>query len=1461
MSDEEQRVLSDIVWTPERGIATPQETPEVRSIFWNNLLLSEDMYAGRWRTNADVRVTPDTALQSTVFLACCRILAETIATLPLHVYRRLPDGGKELASDIPLYKVLSFAPNSWQTKYEFFEQLVMTLCMWGNSYSQINSGKYGSVSELLNLHPSRMEVERLENGRLRYSYSNPETGRLERYTQDQIMHVRWTAEPDGIKGMVPVEVGREAIALARACEIHAAKFWANSARPGIVLQTDGSLSSEAAERLRDNWERLHRGVDKAYKTAILTNGLKAEAIGFTAEQSQFESTRRFQSEEIARIFRLPLHLIQGQQVGNLETSGREFVTYTLMPWLKRIESAISRSLIYNDDLFFAEFDARALMRGDNNSRAAYYSTMTGLGIFSINDCRKLENLPPLEHGDKHFVAMNMQPLEEAVKPKPAADPMAALMGGGAPPPAQGGVPSLPEVKKGEAPKPAEEGQASEPKPPKEGDLVTWGDGNVGEVKHVMAEGTLDLKSGEKVEVEAGVPVALVHDASGEEHAVEVSKLKRAKESRAVADCEKDDKGRFATGNNCAAEEGADESWKDSDREYTYNNHDPDSGPSPVKGGVNIHGISIEKPQAVHSVMKSIGVETLTDVVGIGGGLARGAGTSVWTAGEEFDRLKVEVQIPIDPEDDDVGFMNSSVTIEKDVSSGESFVYYDALYADTDTGTANVEGVDSKRVSSLLLQVFPESLAAAEKAGLSYASTYAMGDSENEYKGYRLWPKFGFDADLDASIRKSIPKSLGKPRTVQELISTPEGDRWWNENGTSLRMTLDLKDKSSEGYRRYKSSLALARRLKKRNENRAFCPTGEGGGVDNSCAANVDGPSSGAVVADSPSLKQHSQFTSIGNSKNSDNIRAVSDSELIAAMTPKSESSRGSAADKSSKVGAHRTLNEGTPVSLRIDIPTFENHGIYAVTVHQGSGGKSVGRAIGYDSVARLSGDVSFVADEKGAERVATGQSPKFPLATVKGKFSPSRDIPEDIDSWVPVGYDPKKAAYFYDKRTGQEVTGGADALSVGNSVFVRVAEYGKRKAQKHYRNASFWGIESRDDGCVRVDGGRFGPKNTCAADDGGANVTGGGGGGGGSKGPKKPEKLTPDSIPKVSFRKTDDSEAFLAARNKSTRPENFSDIDPERLARSTKFMSEDGTAGCLVDEDGDLGNVFNNGKTPKAGMAAVLTAIESGAQTLDCYDNFLPARYAQVGYIATAKIKWNDDYAPPDWDYTKGRPDVIIMSYQGGPRDTIRERVGSFPMYEPLPDDRYADDFDAAKRTARLSSHPQRRSAGILRQDDRAAGGGSGVFAAGSPQVAGGVHRESVDSLVAETLSRSGSLPKIEVRDIGRAVAYYAAEGDTIYVSPDAERLEDTGWVSQSNPVLHELAHRHHLMADAVSYLSPRLFSPEERSIVEAGVSRYAATNSREFVAEVLSGYWAGIVYGDDVLALLSDFTNGKVTL
>jgi len=1056
----EERVLSDLVWTPERG----SEQPEVRGISWENFLLSDDKYLGKWKTDSGIRITPETALQSTCVLACCRILAETVSGLPLHVYRRNADGGDEIAKEIPLYKVLTFRPNDWQTKQEFFEQIVMTLALWGNSYTRIRSGQYGSVSHLDNLHPSRMEVERLENGRLRYSYTDPETGRLERYNQDQIMHCRWTPEQDGIKGMVPVEIAREAIGLARACEQHAARFWANSARPGVVLQTDGTLNAEAAERLRDNWERLHRGSERAFRTAVLTGGMKAVELGMTNESSQFAASRSFQTEEICRVYRIPQHLIQGTPGGDLEVQGQEFVTYTLMPWLNRIESSISRSLIYNDDEYYAKFDVRGLLRANSQQRASYYSTMTSLGIMTINDCRRAEGLKPLgEIGDHHFVAMNMQTLEDATKPKPEGG-MPGMPGGGPPPPVPGGPPSLPEVKTGKAPIASPKGEASTPKAEPE-------------MEEAVEEASADW-----------------------EDAIEGRAFCATGEGQ-------------GTDNSCSSSGAAkvDNSWKTADREYSYK-PDESEGKSPVVGGENIKSLSIEKPKAVADAMKNMKVKSLTDVVAVGGGLTRGAFVSIIAPSHAEGReIHVMSEVPVDPDNEEAGSMSSTVSLGID-PEGKKYVDYGTMHASSASGTANFSGEDAARMSSILLEKFPESLAAAEKAGFSYAQTFAMGSSEDEFKGYRLWPQFGFDAELYPDIRENIPKDIvphDDPVTIQQLISTPAGKKWWNENGESMAMTLDLKDKKSDGYKQYKKMAALSQRLKKRNEGRslfevlfpeyrAFCSTGPGGGIDNACGAKVmnspdkDSGGGAATASGGPitaseakeKFERYRPFVSVGKSRNSDFIRVPSDEEISSALKENDV--------QQSKIGASRQIPDNTPVALRIDIPAWtKSEGkTYVVTVHEGKNPdnkKSFGPVLGYDSVARLSGPVRFSAnDEDRAQQVAEGKS-KTPLATVNGSFSKSRDIPSDIDSWTPVGYDPQKAVYFYDKTTGQEVKGGTDALSVGNTVFTRQPQYGSRNAKTHYRSADemfavgSWGIESRGF-CPTGEGG--GIENTCSSSDG-----------------------------------------------------------------------------------------------------------------------------------------------------------------------------------------------------------------------------------------------------------------------------------------------------------------------------------------------------------------------------------------
>ena len=248
------------------------------------------------------------------------------------------------------------------------------------------------------------------------------------------------------------------------------------------------------------------------------------------------------------------------------------------------------------------------------------------------------------------------------------------------------------------------------------------------------------------------------------------------------------------------------------------------------------------------------------------------------------------------------------------------------------------------------------------------------------------------------------------------------------------------------------------------EGRAYCPTGEGNGTDNSCSSTGSKASKAESLAKSmpkeisaevarERLPGYKPFRPIGDSKNSDHIGQATDDELRQFLKDSKDPDK----SQKGKVGGSRDLPEGTPVALRIDIPAFnKSEGkTYAVTVHEGKpqgGKKAFGKALGYDSLAKLKGDVRFDSEDEGRATVVAAGGGKTPLAVVNGKFDPSRNIPDDIDSWTPVGYDPAKSTYFYDKRTGDEIVGGTDAVSVGNTVFTRDPVRGPRNVKTRYRS-------------------------------------------------------------------------------------------------------------------------------------------------------------------------------------------------------------------------------------------------------------------------------------------------------------------------------------------------------------------------------------------------------------------------
>lgn len=373
------------------------EVPEIRWLEsrtsrWDDLMMATSYGGG-------TKINPDTAMRTSAVLACVRVLAETIAGLPLHLYRRL-ESDKERAKDLPLYSVLHKRPNGWQTKFEFIEQMVVHLCLYGNAYALIGSGDRSRVGSLRLLHPAGMEVSQDEESlELVYTYTEGITSKKVVYRDDQIMHVRWLSF-DGIVGSVPIELGKDAIAMARALEQHGNRFWNNNAMPGVVLRTDQALPREVREQLREQWDSQHRGPKMAGRTAVMSHGLHADTLGASLESNQYAELRTQALLECCRIFNMPPHKVQelGRATwGNLEYENISFVQTTILPWLKRIEGAIDRDLLPDGEDFFAEFSVEGLLRGDTMTRYNAYQIGISNGWLTTDEVRKMENLGPMQH--------------------------------------------------------------------------------------------------------------------------------------------------------------------------------------------------------------------------------------------------------------------------------------------------------------------------------------------------------------------------------------------------------------------------------------------------------------------------------------------------------------------------------------------------------------------------------------------------------------------------------------------------------------------------------------------------------------------------------------------------------------------------------------------------------------------------------------------------------------------------------------------------------------------------------------------------------------------------------------------------------------------------------------------------------------------------------------------------------
>lgn len=376
------------------------------------------------RTTSGKTVNERTALQTTAVYACVRILSETIASLPLHVYR-YTEGGKAKDTEHVLYTLLHDEPNPDMTSFVFRETLMSHLLIWGNAYAQILRDRSGQVIGLYPLLPDQMSVHRSEKGKLYYVYNryeedNPnfqEKGSIV-LSQEEVLHIPGLGF-DGLIGYSPIALAKNAVGMTLACEEYGASFFGNGANPGGVLEHPGILKDPG--KVRDSWNAVYQGTRNAHKVAVLEEGMSYKQIGIPPEEAQFLETRKFQINEIARLFRIPPHMVgdlEKSSFSNIEQQSLEFVKYTLDPWVVRFEQALKKSLLLPEEkkTHFIKFNVDGLLRGDYQSRMNGYAIGRQNGWLSTNDIRELEELnpiPPEEGGDLYLINGNMTKLKDA----------------------------------------------------------------------------------------------------------------------------------------------------------------------------------------------------------------------------------------------------------------------------------------------------------------------------------------------------------------------------------------------------------------------------------------------------------------------------------------------------------------------------------------------------------------------------------------------------------------------------------------------------------------------------------------------------------------------------------------------------------------------------------------------------------------------------------------------------------------------------------------------------------------------------------------------------------------------------------------------------------------------------------------------------------------------------------------
>lgn len=373
-------------------------------------------------SRSGVTVTPDNSLQVAAVNAAVRIISETIASLPLILYRRLKDGGKERAINHPLYSVLHSSPNDWQTRMEWVELMLRHVLLRGNAYSIVR-GNVG-IESFHPIHPDTV-TPRWTADKSKVVYEVMEGGKKTTYMQDAILHFRGPSD-DGLNGKGPIQEARDVVGNVLALDQYQSYFYANGVRASGVLEHPNTLTDETAKRIAESFRGAYGGAANSGKVVVLEEGMKFNSVSMTPRDAEFLAVKKFSISEIARLFRVPPHMIgdlENATYSNIEQESISFVVNSIRPWTVRVEQALSKTLFSDkSEEYFPEFLLDGLLRGDVATRYAAYQIGLQNGFLLLNDIREKENMNPLEWGNISMIPLNMKPIasvDDLTKPPPS----------------------------------------------------------------------------------------------------------------------------------------------------------------------------------------------------------------------------------------------------------------------------------------------------------------------------------------------------------------------------------------------------------------------------------------------------------------------------------------------------------------------------------------------------------------------------------------------------------------------------------------------------------------------------------------------------------------------------------------------------------------------------------------------------------------------------------------------------------------------------------------------------------------------------------------------------------------------------------------------------------------------------------------------------------------------------------